>query len=104
MIVHKDFGSDCKRIAKYIMKVAKNSLDDQFDDMILFGKITVSVSKSLMVELNKDNCKHHKQWAKEINKNLKGCSVSISSVETYDECFICFKIEFDDVDAETEDW
>ena len=70
MIAHKDLGSDCKRIAKYIMKLAKSPSDDQFSDMICYGAVTVSVSRSLVEELNKDKWKHHKEWEKEINKNL----------------------------------
>lgn len=104
MIVHKDLESDCKRIAEFIMKVAKDPLNEQFDDMISFGKITVDVSKSLITELNKDRWKHHKEWEKQINNNLKGCSISIDTTGYCGYCYISFFIEFDDVDAETEDW
>jgi len=104
MIAHKNFESDCKRIAKTIMKIASDPSDDKFDDMICYGKVTVNVSSSLVEELNKDKWKHHKEWQKEINKNLDGCSVSIDSVGTSGECFICLSVEFDDVDAEFEDW
>lgn len=104
MIAHKKLESDCKRIAKEIMKIASDPSDEQFDDMICFGKVTVNVSMSLVVELNKDKWKHHKEWEKEINKNLKGCTVSIDSVGTSGEWYICFSVEFDDVDPETEDW
>ena len=97
MISHKNFESDCKRIAGYIMKLARNPLDDQFDDMILFGKVTVDVSISLIDELKKDR----KKWEREINKYLKACCIKIDSVDEY---YIRFNIEFDDVDAETEDW
>ena len=104
MIVHRNLESDCKRIAKEIMKIASDPSNDQFDDMICLGKVTVNVSSSLVTVLNEDRWKHRKEWEKEINKNLKGCSVSIDSVGTSGECFICFSVEFDDADAETEDW
>ena len=80
------------------------SHEEQFDDMTYYGKVTINVSMSLVVELNKDKWKHHKEWEKEINKNLKGCTVSIDSVGTSGEWYICFSVEFDDVDPETEDW
>ena len=104
MIAHKNFESDCKRIAKTIMKIASDPSDDKFDDMICYGKVTVEVSKSVITELNKDRWKHHKEWEKEINHNLKGCSISIDTTGYCGYCYVSFSIEFDDVDAETEDW
>ena len=92
--------SDCKRIAKTIMKIASDPSDDKFDDMISFGKVDVVVSGSLLKAFNTQR----KEYIKEINKNLKGCSVSYNTHGYGYGRFILFNIEFDDVDCETEDW
>lgn len=107
MIRHTNFESDCKRIAQYIMKQAKNPSSEQFNDMVDFGQCEVIVSKGLLDAFNvdrDDKKKKANKWAKEINKHLKGCSVTYKTVGYGHGWFIIFDIEFDDVDAETEDW
>ena len=104
MIAHKDFESDCKRIAKEIMKIVSDPSNDQFDDAICFGRLDVYISLPLVIDVNKERYKYKKKWEKEINKHLKGCSITLNGVGTGRGWFISFNIEFDDVDAETEDW
>ena len=38
MLAHKDFESNCKRIARYVMKQASNPASEEFSDMICLGK------------------------------------------------------------------
>ena len=99
-INHTSLESDCKRIAKEIMSIASNPSNEQFDDMISFGKIDIVVSVSLLKAFNTQR----KEYIKEINKSLKGCSVSYNTHGYGHGWFILFNIEFDDVDCETEDW
>ena len=99
-INHVNLESDSKRIAKEIMAIASDPSNKQFDDMISFGKVDVVVSGSLLKAFNTQR----KEYIKEINKNLKGCSVKLDTVGYGHGFFILFKIEFDDVDCETEDW
>ncbi len=100
MIAHKDFTSNCKRIAKYIMKQSGDSLSEQFEDMICYGNVVIDVSANLMDDFNAVG---KAKYVKEINKNLKGCSVEYSECG-YPQRYIKFNIEFDDDDPETEDW
>lgn len=103
MVTHKDFESDCKRIAKYIMQQATNPSSEQFDDMINFGSVIVDVSSTLVKAFNANKYKDVPKWEREINKHLQGCSVRYNTLG-YPNWFIKFDIEFDDVDAEVEDW
>lgn len=100
MIKHIEFTSDCKRIAKDIMKQA----DDIYGDAIAYGVVTVEVSLSLVRAFNHDRYAHVNEWEKEINKNLKGCKVTYNDLHKRGLWVITFNIEYDDVDAETEDW
>lgn len=100
MVIHRNFESDCKRIAKEIMKHA----DDIYGDAIAYGVITIEVSLGLIRAFNHDRYAHVKEWEKEINKNLKGCKVTYNDLYKRGLWFIKFNIEFDEVDAETEDW
>lgn len=100
MIAHKDYESNSKRIAKYIMKQARNPQSEQFEGMIDFGVVIVHVSEKLIgdfIAVGKA------KYQKEINKHLKGCSVKYDSYSYAHRC-IRFNIEFDDVDPEMEDW
>lgn len=100
MIAHKDFESNCKRIAKYIMKQATNTRSEQFATMVDFGVVIVYVSSALIDDFNTTG---KKKYEKEINNNLKGCSVKYQT-HGFPNWFIKFEIEFDDVDPEVEDW
>ena len=111
MIVHKDFESDCKRIAKDIMRQATDTQSDDFADIISTGSVSIIVSEGLLGTFNaewlKDSKKRKEEtikWEKEINKHLKGCSIKYNTVGYDRGWFIKFDIEFDDVDGETEDW
>ena len=97
MIAHKNFESNCKRIAKAIMK----NCCDPTSDAILYGVTCVDVSSTLIKDFNRIGVK---VYIKGINKFLKGCSVKHNTIGTYSPWFISFNIEFDDVDPETEDW
>lgn len=100
MIAHKDFKSNCKRIAKYIMKQSENPQSEQFQDMICFGNVIVDVSANLIDDFNAVG---KAKYVKEINKNLKGCCVKYKNCG-FAQRYIKFDIEFDDNDPETEDW
>lgn len=100
MIAHKEFESNCKRIAKYIMKQARNPQSEQFEGMIDFGAVIVYVSEKLIGDFNTVG---KAKYEKEINKHLKGCSVKYNT-HGYPNWYIKFDIEFDDVDPEMEDW
>lgn len=104
MITHKDFESDCKRIAKYIMQQATNTQSEQFEDMMVFGSVVVDVSPALIKAFNANKYKDVPRWEREINKHLKGCSVKYNTLGYHPNWYIKFDIEFDDVDAETDDW
>lgn len=97
MIAHKNFESNCKRIAKAIMK----DCDDTTSDAIFYGVTSVDVSSTLIKDFKRVGAK---DYIKGINKYLKGCSVKHNTTGTYSPWFISFYIEFDDVDPETEDW
>ena len=98
MIKHIEFTSDCKRIAKEIMNAIIGKPSDAH--MISDDKFEVIVSVSLLKAFNSQD----KEYIKEINKYLKGCSVKLDTVGYGHGWFILFNIEFDDVDCETEDW
>lgn len=85
MIAHKDFESDCKRIAKYIMQRTAFSKD-----------VVVVVSKTLLADFAKD-CRLNKanNYLEEINKHLKGCSAKYLKHGVGAGWFITFEIEFD---------
>lgn len=90
MITFKDFESNCKRIAKAIMKEAR----DPMSPAVLVGIVELDISKNLVFDFNLYKAK----YLKEINKHLKGCSVTFnslnkSSVYTY----IGFNIEFEGI-------
>ncbi len=97
MVAHKDFESNCKRIAKQIMK----DCQDPTSDAIFLGTTSVDVSSSLIDDFNKVGAK---SYIKGINKYLSGCSVTFKTIGTDDNWCLCFNVEFDDVDAEFEDW
>lgn len=97
MISNINFESNCKRIAKDIQKECNNPSSDA----VCLGRIDVIVSESLIDDFNnvgKD------KYVKEINKHLKGCQVTYNTHGYGGGWFIVFDVEFDDVDAETEDW
>lgn len=107
MIIHRDFESNCKRIARYVMKQGGNPQSEQFDDMIDLGRISVDVSKPFFEWFNAEirgNRKMLKKFNAEINKHLKGCSVKWYSIGEYETMYLVFDVEFDDVDPEFEDW
>lgn len=104
MIAYTNFENTCKRIAKYIMKESSNTSSEQFDDMIVYGQITVEVSKSLIGEFNTCKGKNIPKWVNQINKNLNGCSVKFKTLGYGMGWFIIYYIDFDDDDAEFEDW
>lgn len=90
MIKHINFESDCKRIAKEIMNAIIGKPSDAH--MLSNSKFEVIVSGSLLKAFNTQQ----KDYIKEINKNLKGCSVKLDTVGYGHGYFILFKIEFDD--------
>lgn len=94
MVIHKEFESNCKRIAKEIMKIASDPSDEQFDDMICFGDVTVDVSKVVITDFKAVG---KAKYEKEINKHLKGCRVKYKT-HGYSDWFIQFDVEFDDDD------
>ncbi len=100
MIKHIEFKSDCKRIAKEIQRQA----NDPTSDAVCLGSVELIVSGTLLVMFKSDKGKHIKEWVKEINKHLKACKVSYKTHGYDDYCFIIFNVEYDEVDAETEDW
>ena len=97
MIIHTSLESDCKRIAKEIMNAIIGKPSDAHT--ISDDKFEVIVSGSLLKAFNSQD----KEYIEEINKNLKGCSVKLDTVGYGHGFYILFKIEFDDVDTETED-
>lgn len=96
MIAHRNFESNCKRIAKHIVK---HSIDL---DVLGSGVIVIDVSKSFVDNFNTNK----NDYEKEINKLLENKGGKISNGRTGNEegWILVFNIEFDDVDAETEDW
>ena len=96
MIAHRNFESNCKRIAKHIIK---HSIDL---DVLGSGVIVIDVSKSLVDDFNTNK----NDYEKEINKLLENKGGKILNGRTGNEegWILAFNIEFDDVDAETEDW
>lgn len=97
MIAHRNFESNCKRIAKEIQSECNNPTSDA----ICLGSTEVIVSKSLIHDFNHEG---KDKYIKEINKHLKGCKVCFKTLGYGHGWFIIFDIEFDDVDAEVEDW
>lgn len=85
MLANKDFESNCKRIAKAIMKKASD---------LTSGTIDVEVSSALFEEYNKDKGKHISNYVKNINKQLKGCVVSHKAVIYCGRWIIQFEIKF----------
>jgi hypothetical protein len=96
MIAHKDFESNCKRLAKHIVK---HNIDL---DVLGSGVIVIDVSKALVDDFNANK----KGYEKEINKHLEGKGGKILNGRTRNEegWILAFNIEYDEVDAETEDW
>lgn len=96
MIVHKNFESNCNRIAKYIVK---HSIDVE---VLGSGVIIIDVSKSLVDDFNGKE----KEYEKEINKYLekKGGKILNGRARNEEGWYLAYNIEFDEVDAETEDW
>jgi len=97
MITHKKFESNCKRLAKYIVK---HSIDVE---VVTSGVINIDASKSLVddFESNKNG------YENEINKYLEkkgGKILKGRSNYSYNGWYLTFNIEYDEVDAETEDW
>ena len=105
MVTHKNYESDCRRIAKEIKKQAS----DPTGDTVLFGTAAVTVSESLVECFERiyqqDKKKFKKKLDNEINKYLKGFSAKFkyASVD-YGHTVYIFDVEFDDVDQEFEDW
>ena len=97
MIKNISIESNCKRIAKDIMKQCKDP--EEILDIAAFGKVFVTVSDGLISDFKENK----KAYIKNINKGLKDCSISNGRVGV-DKDTIVFDIEFDDVDAEMEDW
>lgn len=101
MITHRNFESDCKRIAKVIQKEA----NDPISDAVYYGKVSVDISEKLACFLDElieqDKKKFNKTFEKEINRHLKGCKAEWNRIDN--NC-IHFIVEFDDVDPEFEDW
>lgn len=103
MVTHRDFESNCNRIAKAIQKQA----NDPTSDARLFGVADVWVSAKLIdwfnAEVRKDK-KQMKLFEKEINKHLKGCIITWDTLGISGGWKLYFHIGFDDVDPEFEDW
>lgn len=95
MIVHKDFESNCKRIAKAIRRGCTDS------EVLLMGRICLPASTKLIEDFKSVG---KKKYTKEINKHLKGLRVISGKIGFFDKTLLVFDIEFDDVDPETEDW
>lgn len=95
------FESNCKRIAKKILKEA----DDVYGTAIALGKVYVYCSKK-MAKVFLDTTQR-KRYINEINKILKdkGCSIDFDRVSII-KGYVSFLIAFDEeeIDAETEDW
>lgn len=94
MVIHKDFESDTKRIARVIMDEASNP----FGDWVVFGKVFVDVSSSLLDDFNRLRLdkKSFKAYIDAINKHLKGCSVTFNDVGLNECHYISFNIEFEE--------
>jgi len=93
MITNKNFESNARRLARYIVKHCNDA------DVLLTGIIVIDVSESLFSDFKKD-------YEKEVNKHLdnKGVKVIYGRTSREDGCSLVFGLEYDDVDAETEDW
>lgn len=90
MVTHKDFESNCKRIAKLIMKEASNPTSD----CVLFGSISIDVSLSLIENITENGTR---KYEKRINDLLKCCHVTHSNVG-HEETrkYYVLDVEFDD--------
>ena len=95
-INHLNFESNCKRLAKHIVK---HSIDI---DVVTSGIIVIDVSKALVDDFNTNR----NGYEKEINKHLENKGGKILNGRTRNEegWILVFNIECDEVDAETEDW
>lgn len=97
MIKNISTESNCKRIAKDIMKQCKDT--EKLLDITAFGSVCVTVSEGIISDFEANK----KTYTKLINKAIKDCSISNGRVGM-EKNTIVFDIEFDDVDAEFEDW
>lgn len=97
MISNVNFESNCKRIAKEIQVECNNPTSDA----VCLGSTEVIVSKSLIHDFNTTGTKN---YISGINKYLKACKVTYKTHGYGHGWFIVFNVEFDDVDAEVEDW
>ena len=107
MLAHRDFESNCKRIARYVMKQASNPASEEFSDMICLGRFSITVSEPFVKWFNAEIKRDKKMLRKfngEINRHLKGCSVQWDTIGKDERWLLVFYIEFDDPDPEFEDW
>lgn len=101
MIANINFESNCKRIAKDIIRQSTDG--DLVFDIEQDGMITIDVSKSLAL----DYSKYKKEYEKKINKYLNpkgtkvGCKISNGRPSYNPQWHLTFNIEFYDID---EDW
>lgn len=97
MLANKDFYSNCKRIAKAIMKDAFSS---PTSDAVLFGSVSIQVSENLLGDFNciKENKqKSNELYEQEINKHLKHCRIKTNTCGFDGSGFyLAFNIEFED--------
>lgn len=97
MISHKNFESNCKRIAKHIVKCSY----DLNDDVMAFGRIVIDVSRPLFDDFEANK----KSYEKEINKHLenKGVKISNGMTSMTEGLSLTFDVDYNDVDPEVED-
>lgn len=95
MITHRDFESNCKRIAKWILKESSDTRSEIFDLMIHSETFPLEVSKPLMADFKANN----RKYTRRINKLLSGeCTVKPYYFDTFYseiEFEIKFKNEFE---------
>lgn len=70
MVLHKNFESNSKRLAKAIMREAFSS---PTSDAILFGNCIVEVSSEMMRNITKKN---EREYINAINEYLGGCKIT----------------------------
>lgn len=89
MIKNISIESNCKRIAKDIMKQCKDT--EEILDITAFGSVCVTVSDSLISDFKENK----KTYTKLINKAIKDCSIS-NGRAGMEKNTIVFDIEFED--------
>lgn len=88
MIAHRNFESNCKRIAKEIQSECNNPTSDA----ICLGSTEVIVSKPLIHDFKYEG---EAKYIDGINKYLKGCKVKFKTLGYGHGWFIIFNVEFD---------